>query len=231
MNRVKLIIAGTLLFFTAVSLIYLDLSNKSPNSLVVSAAAANPQDSFTANCNYNPDSAVFKQGRQVISHPTQSAVMDTFVILLPVVNQQFTRYPGITLLKDDRISVRACGCVQTGGTGKTWKRYVNPSGPNSAKLYHGVIALDNFIIIPPQPTTAPCCGSSPTVPGLRISDMIDAQNRGFKFQIRQQTPLVLGFEDDDYGDNGYWKHDDGTEDQCRNVGGAAVEVTIRHKTN
>ena len=31
------------------------------------------------------------------------------------------------------------GCVNTGGSGKTWKRYLDPAGANSARLYHGLI--------------------------------------------------------------------------------------------
>lgn len=201
-----------------------------PTSFVSGTTAAH-QDSLSAYCAYNPDDPVFKDGRQAKYHPTHSPVVDVFVILLPVVNVRTTN-THITLLKDDRVTIRACGCVQTGGRNKTWKRYVNPSGPDSDKVYRGVIAMDNFIIVPPPGGNAQCCASSPTIPGtLRISDMIAAQNRGFRFQIRNQTELVLGYEDDDYGDNGYWGHDDGTEDQCRGVGGAALEITINHKVN
>jgi hypothetical protein len=231
MSKAKLRIAGMFSLLTTCALVYGAISVTFPTGLAVSKAAHVPQDSFTAYCDYNPDESVFKAGKQAIYHPTQSAAIDRFIILLPIVNQKFNR-TGITLLKDDRVAIRACGCVQTGGTGKSWKRYVNPSGPNSDKLYHGVIPLDNFIIIPPQGTPASCCGSSPTIPGaLRISDMIAAQTRGFQFQLRKQTELVLGYEDDDYGDNSYSGHDDGTENQCRGVGGAAVEITIRHKSN
>jgi|SRR5215213_280693 len=198
-----------------------------PTSFVSSRAAAH-QDSLSVYCDYKPDDPVFKAGKQAKYHPTHSPVVDVFVILLPVVNVPKSN-TGIMLLKDDRITIRACGCVQTGGKNKTWKRYVNPSGPNSDKLYHGVIAMDNFIIVPPPTGNAQCCASSPTIPGtLRISDMIAAQNRGFQFRIREQTELVLGYEDDEYTDNGYWGHDDGTEDQCLGVGGAALEITINH---
>ena len=38
--------------------------------------------------------------------------------------------------------------------------------------------------------------------------------------------LLLGYEDDGYGDNGYYAHDDGTENQCKNVGNAWVTVRI-----
>jgi hypothetical protein len=43
--------------------------------------------------------------------------------------------------------------------------------------------------------------------------------------------LTLGFTDDVYRDNGYSGHDDGTNDQCRNVGNAFVDVTIERATS
>ena len=43
-----------------------------------------------------------------------------------------------------------------------------------------------------------------------------------------QLFLRLGYEDDGYGDNGYYSHDDGTQDQCKNVGNASVSLTIVH---
>jgi len=39
--------------------------------------------------------------------------------------------------------------------------------------------------------------------------------------------LILGYQDDDYGDNGYWGHDDGTENQCKYEPNAWVEIYIR----
>ncbi len=59
----------------------------------------------------------------------------------PTVTRRLSTYPQITFKPGDRVTVQAGGCVQTGGTGKTWKRYVNPSGPNSDRLYHGLIQL------------------------------------------------------------------------------------------
>ena len=42
--------------------------------------------------------------------------------------------------------------------------------------------------------------------------------------------LHLGYKDGegDYGDNGYYSHDDGTDDQCKDVGDAWVVLTIVH---
>lgn len=47
----------------------------------------------------------------------------------PPVNQHETPFPKLVFAPKDLVQVYADGCVQTGGTGSTWKRYVNPSGP------------------------------------------------------------------------------------------------------
>ena len=229
MNQTKLHIAAML--FLVIASVMIGGTVTSSDRVALSKATNLNQDLLAAYCRYNPNDPVFREGAQRTYNPTSSPVIDIYYVLLPVVNAKFTR-SRIMLAKDDQVSIRACGCVQTGGTGKTWKRYVDPTGPNSDKLYHGVIALNNLIIIPPPEPNVTCCANSPTIPGtLRISDMIAAQNRGFKFQASKETPLTLGYEDDNYTDNGYWSHDDGTENQCRDIGGVAIEVTVRHKTN
>lgn len=84
------------------------------------------------------------------------------------------------------------GCVQTGGTGLTWKRYVDPSGKDSDRLYHGFIQL-------------------PGRPMMRIQNLI-----GHTLDVPPGTPtplsLILGYEDEDegYGDNGYDRPTRGT---------------------
>ncbi len=40
--------------------------------------------------------------------------------------------------------------------------------------------------------------------------------------------LQLGYEDDGYSDNGYYSHDNGTGDQCKNGVDASVIVSIGH---
>jgi hypothetical protein len=128
----------------------------------------------------------------------------------PVVTQHSFPYPAIRFKAGDKVTVNAGGCVQTGGRGKTWKRYVDPSGPNSDRLYHGLIFIP---------------GLTPAGSLQRISTVI-----GRQFVLPSFDPfansLLLGYEDDGYGDNGYYAHDDGTENQCKNVGNAWVTVRI-----
>lgn len=121
--------------------------------------------------------------------------------------------PGITFRPGDTIRFNAGGCVQTGGLGQTWKAYVNPLGNNADHLYSGTIQISGVI-------------GSPT----RIAGVI--QNSpwqvplGLTPQTQAQLFLHLGYQDDDYGDNGYWNHDDGNPTQCAGTGPAWVEITV-----
>ena len=130
----------------------------------------------------------------------------------PRVTQRETKYQNIVFKPGDVVKIKAGGCVQTGGTGKTWKKYVDPQGPNSDHIYHGMIRL-------------------PGMPGLtRIQDFLANTKKWTVPDNLQENCLYLGYEDDDYGDNGYWGHDDGTGDQCKAEGNASVEIIIVHKT-
>jgi hypothetical protein len=120
----------------------------------------------------------------------------------PNVQQHVTDYPQIDLFAGDHVLIQAGGCVQTGGVGSTWKRYVDPAADND--LYHGLISI-------PGATS-----------GLvRLQGVV-----GTTVTIPQDTHLTLGYDDDGYSDNGYYAHDDGTGNQCRGVGNAWVRLTI-----
>jgi hypothetical protein len=129
----------------------------------------------------------------------------------PVVNQRSFAYPAIRFKSGDKVTINAGGCVQTGGRGRTWKRYVDPSGPNSDRLYHGLIYVPSLV---------------PAGSLQRISGYLGRQYVLAASTDPLATALVLGYEDDGYADNGYYAHDDGTENQCRNVGDAWVTIRI-----
>src|SRR5262245_50328066 len=65
----------------------------------------------------------------------------TCTINQPVVNRPTADYKNVQFAPGDTVTVQAGGCVQTGGSGKTWKRYVDPQGVNSDRLYHGLIYI------------------------------------------------------------------------------------------
>jgi hypothetical protein len=130
----------------------------------------------------------------------------------PNVRQGETEYPSITFRQGDLISVFAGGCVQIGGGGLTWKRYVNPTARSKGDddQYHGLIHLPGFV-------------------GLQhIRNTV--LNGGWPVNADPGTDrhLHLGYVDDGYGNNGYWGHDDGWWEQCNDLPNAWVTVVIQH---
>ena len=163
----------------------------------------------------------YAQADGKVSH-TVSGTTETWRIDEPNVKQHITGYPQIRFQPGDHVTINAGGCVQTGGSGNTWKRYVNPSGPNADRLYHGLIWIPGVIGgraatgVPPDPKRIVAYvgpNQAITIPsGVDTAQMF----------------LRLGYEDDGYGDNGYYSHDDGTQNQCKSVGNAYVSLTIVH---
>ncbi len=147
----------------------------------------------------------------------------------PKVNTPNYEYP-ISFMPGDRIYVSAGGCVQTGGGGSTWKRYVDPTGPNTQsctcvggwagflckqwecvpRLYHGTITIPG---VTPQ--------------AAHIKDWVDHE---FTIPTSFGGPIALqlGYTDDadEFENNGYYDHDDGTDDQCSLPGGSPAHLTI-----
>jgi hypothetical protein len=134
----------------------------------------------------------------------------------PNVQQAETDYPEISFQSGDQVAVQASGCVQTGGKGKTWKDYVHPQGDNSDRLYSGMISI---------PTITAGLVRIQTVLGNTYTIKEFPEGTDPSSQI-----LRLGYQDDadSYGDNGYYSHDDGDNDQCKGVGDATIILTIKH---
>ena len=126
----------------------------------------------------------------------------------PVVNQPSVSISQIQLGSGDTVTVAAGGCVKAAAPGKAWKRYVDPSGQDSATQYFGTILL----------------------PGAPAFDRLSAFTGGNQYVVPQGScgPLQIGYVDTDYTDNGYSNHDDGTENQCSGPGGgpAWIQITI-----
>jgi hypothetical protein len=152
-----------------------------------------------------------------------------FRIDQPFVADAFYEYQGVSFLPGDQITLDAGGCVQTGGSGDTWKRYVNPSGDNSGYpdgLYFGLVTIKGafFADNPNVPVTnAPISqvvGKALLIPKLTGPDTPTSP-----------LDLVLGYKDDDYTDNSYSDHDNGNNDQCdygSDGGPAWVTVAVKH---
>jgi hypothetical protein len=120
--------------------------------------------------------------------------------------------PELIFKKFDEVVVTGGGCVQTGGVGKTWKRYVDPAGNNSDRLYHGRIwipgATDGLVRI----------SSIIGIP-LIINKLQPHSN-----DLADAYPLNLGYEDDNYPDNNYKPHNnDNGPIQCK-LGGDRLPI-------
>ena len=141
----------------------------------------------------------------------------TCTINQPNVTQLETAYPVVEFAPGDVVEVNANGCVQTGGHGQTWKRYVNPAGDHSDHLYHGLIRIPtgtkNGQLVRIQSVISNAF--TVTGVGVPVSELV----------------LYLGYEDDAYQDNGYDHHDNGAGDQCKtdplkSFDGGPAHVTI-----
>src|SRR3954468_7576288 len=78
--------------------------------------------------------------QSVACNPVASAT-DLCRIDQPDVTHAVSDVAGVRFAPGDSVHLWADGCAQTGGSGSTWKRYVNPQGPNSDRLYHGLVGL------------------------------------------------------------------------------------------
>ncbi|HXT63889.1 MAG TPA: hypothetical protein VN696_12705 [Pyrinomonadaceae bacterium] len=146
-----------------------------------------------------------------VSHDGSTTV---YKIKEPVVNKPYQCYD-IPLNPGDRVQVSDVrGCVDTGGAGRTWKRYLNPLGHSGDRLYHGRIwipgATDGLVRI-----------ESLHHDELTVNQLPPSYDG---------TPLHiwLGYEDQKYDDNGYPpdKHKSSTDHQCKDAPNAQVEIRV-----
>jgi hypothetical protein len=161
---------------------------------------------------FSKESSISEQSKELAA---------SFLIYAPLVSEVVTVLTNqeMPLAKGDRVLVYACGCVQTGGTGSTWKSYVHPLGKEADHLYSGTI---QFLTGPTPPNFL----SNPT--GMqKIEDFTKTQGNGF-IVPNDTTFLSLGYLDDHHSDDGYYKHDNGNDDQCKDVGPAALEIAVFH---
>lgn len=159
----------------------------------------------------------------------------TYEIFQPIVDQQdAVDYPMVVFQPGDDVKIEAGGCVQSGGFGSTWHRYLDPSGGNTCAdgdcpgLYYGTITIPGatgFDVPIRDPSGTPNLnGTTVTVPDF-------SSNPNCVYP--SSAHLKLGFVDDQYDDNGYWEHDDGPNDQCTQDNGADggpahLKFTVTH---
>ena len=97
-------------------------------------------------------------------------------------NQRQAPYTTVRFQPGDGITIQAGGCVQTGGHGATWKRYVDPRAPDAPTLYYGTIWIPG--VLGDQP---PYILHIKDVLGTRWGVPVDANTRNLY--------LILGYLD------------------------------------
>lgn len=139
--------------------------------------------------------------------------VDHCIVQYPEVRQQMTLYPEIPIGQGDLLDVQAQGCAQRGGHGKTWANYTNPVGNNSNKWYAGVLWIRTV-----TPTSTDFFPQHRFLPNLVATELTIPPNA--KAEIR------IGYQDNNYSDNGYYSPDPGIDNQCLNITEADVTFDI-----
>jgi hypothetical protein len=150
----------------------------------------------------------------VVTHTSAGASADKWRIDQPTVNSPTTEYKTVALAAGDKIAIAAGGCAQTGIFGPSWKKFVDPQGPGSDHLYYGTIQIRGAEGFAQPARLSQWVGRAVTIPDGASNAM-----------------LILGYEHDHYWNAGYYGHDDGTADQCKNIGPAWVELQVEHHRN
>jgi hypothetical protein len=137
---------------------------------------------------------------------------EVWTIVKPDVTHAEVSYPDVLFRKGDLVSIAAGGGVQVGGSGLTWKRYVNPTSRSRGldDQYYGSISIPGVLT---QQKLASAIQNSP----FKVDT--DPGANGY---------LHLQYNDDNYSDNGYWKPDVGWYEQCREMHFAWVVIIIKH---
>lgn len=165
-------------------------------------------------------SQILEDDRGQSIHFKQDGDKFIYTIYSPHVHTPQTNYKNIVFRPGDRVTVQGSGCVQTGGIGPTWKRYVDPFAPDALMLYHGLVGM---------PYLDRTYRDSGIVPRLvRIQRLIGKVYvvPAYKGDSAEPYYLRLGYEDTNYDDNGYYRHDNGTGGQCYRTTEAKVVITI-----
>jgi hypothetical protein len=204
--------------------------------------------SFGQRCGDFSDKPTPKPGEGEISC-TESNNIVTWKISRPEVRRRITEYPEIDFRPNDIVRVDASGCVDPGGVGNTWKQYVNPSGLNTDRLYHGLIWIPGAEVVDGKKQLIVPVGTSL----VRIASITARPNNkpaaqelivGEHFPAGVPHTLHLGYEDDQYDDNGYphniydsagnliqrVPHGDRDGNDCKNADDAYVIIQISRST-
>jgi len=165
---------------------------------------------------------------------------EDILINQPIVNDPSFVYAQIKFQPGDQITITADGCVQRGGQGSTWFRYVNPPGAvpgvpityQQSPLYYGTISIPfattqggwplqaggDSTMTPLFELMLPRPGATTIDNVINIAPLSEMPD-GALSNI-ESINLTLGYVDSTdtnaYTDNGYWNQDNGPDNQCVN---------------
>ncbi len=127
----------------------------------------------------------------------------------PVVTQRITAYPGLRFHPNDVITIRAGGCVDVGGDTPA-RRYLDPAGELSDRLYHGRVWIPGV------------------TPGLvRIGGWANRPLRVPKDLTDSSDLFIrLGYEAENYKNVKLHAEGTSTSGQCNQAGPAFVEIQV-----
>ena len=85
----------------------------------------------------------YPNGADIITCTESPPGHEIWKIEYPSVDRSLTDYPAITFNPGDVVTLDAGGCVQSGGFGSTWKRYVNPDDGSGHldSQYYGTVQI------------------------------------------------------------------------------------------
>lgn len=154
----------------------------------------------------------YPNGADVITCTEPTPGHEAWHIEYPSVERSRTDYPAIAFNPGDVVRLSASGCVQSGGTGPTWFRYVDPDDGDGHlySQYYGTVQIR----------------------GVTGDNNLQSIKHwiGPPIIVPLAGHLALGYVDDGgIGDNGYWNHENGPNNQCVGSSKTVVDVVIdRH---
>jgi len=151
----------------------------------------------------------YPHGADVVTCTKPAPGREAWHIEFPSVDRSLTDYTAIRLNPGDVVRLSASGCVQTGGHWQTWRRYVDPDDGSGHldSQYYGTVQIAGVTGDSNPQTLKHWIGPALVVPVA--------------------GHFALGYVDDGgIGDNGYWSHDDGPNNQCAGIYKAVVDLVI-----
>jgi len=165
----------------------------------------------------NANTITLSNGDDVQSIPilvqSNVASVQDYPIVKPAVNRAWSP-TSIRVFPGDKVEIlNGGGCVNTHGSGKTTKRYIDPLDEGhgcrlNRTMYFGTIAIPGAI------------------EEINRKSLYDFWNIDKSVIVNREAVIELGYVDDDFGDNDYSDFDPGTCDQCRGFPPAFVTIRV-----